>query len=247
VVEVIAPLPNIRRMIVPDPGMVFIELDLKQADAQVVAWESDDPLLKSLFRRGIDIYTETETGVWLDPALQTIPRQIRKNCVHSVDYGAGWFTLSEKYVGTKHAAEYFITTWFKRHPRIREWQRRVEFEMKASRTPTIHNIWGYRRVYATATPITQPLAWIGQSTVAITNHHIMLHIDREFPQVQLLEEDHDSLLMQVPERDFDALAPTLLTATRITIPYPDPLIIPAELKFSARSRGDMEEWKPCTQ
>ena len=98
---------NIRSIFLPDPGYCLVEADLKQADAQVVAWESNDQLLKSLFTRGLDIYTETETGTWADPDLPQ-ERQIRKNCVHSVDYGAGYRTLSERYVHSEASARDFL-------------------------------------------------------------------------------------------------------------------------------------------
>src|SRR6266550_435874 len=96
-------LPNIRSIFLPDPGYCLVELDLKQADAQVVAWESDDTILKNLFKRGLDIYTELETGIWLDEQLPK-SRQVRKNCVHSVNYGVGKRTLAERYVSNERSA-----------------------------------------------------------------------------------------------------------------------------------------------
>jgi hypothetical protein len=237
-------LPNIRSCIVPDPGMVLVELDLRQADAQVVAWESDDATLKSLFRRQIDIYTETETGVWDDPKLPQL-RQTRKNCIHSVDYGVGKRTLADRYVGNEASAEHFITAWFTSHPRIREWQRRVEWDMQQGRTPSIHNVFGYRRVYATATPITQPLAWIGQSTISIVNKLMLLALDRM--GVWIYGPNHDSVLCQVSAHEAPTCFPELVAACQITIPYLDPLIIPVELKWSERDWGHMEKWNANAQ
>lgn len=232
-------LPNIRSCIIPDPHMVLVELDLRQADAQVVAWESNEPTMKDLFRRRVDIYTETESGVWDDPKLPQ-SRQTRKNCTHSVNYGAGKRTLAERYVGSDTSAEHFITAWFRARPGIRDWQRRVEWDMRQSRTPVIHNIFGYRRIYATATPITQPLAWIGQSTISIVNKLMLLALDRL--GVWIYSPNHDSVLCQVPTRDVPDCFPQLITACSIPIPYPDPLTIPVELKFSPRDWGHMEAW-----
>lgn len=232
-------IPNIRSCIIPDPGMILVEFDLRQADAQVVAWESGEETMKSLFRRGIDIYTETESGVWDDPKLPQ-SRQTRKNCVHSVDYGAGKRTLAERYVGSERAAEDFITAWFRARPGIRKWQRTVEFNMQQSRTPVIHNIFGYRRVYACATPITQPLAWIGQSTISIVNKMMLLALDTM--GVWIYSPNHDSVLCQVPQRDAPSCFPELIKACAIPIPYPDPLTIPVELKYSERDWGHMEKW-----
>lgn len=236
-------LPNIRSCILPDPGHILVELDLKQADAQVVAWESDDAVLKDLFRRGLDIYTETETGVWADPRLPQV-RQIRKNCIHSVDYGAGERTLADRYVHSVESARHFIASWFKAHPGIREWQRRVEWDMRQSRTPSIRNIFGYRRLYACATPITQALAWIGQSTIGRVNKEMLLALHRSGLPVRLYMPHHDSVLCAVPERDAPDVFPALIEACSILIPYPDPLVIPVELKWSDRDWGSMRKWTP---
>jgi DNA polymerase family A len=233
--------PNIRSCILPDPGMILVEPDLRQADAQVVAWESDEATMKDLLRRGIDIYTETETGVWDDPLLPP-SRQTRKNCVHSVNYGAGKRTLAERYVGSERAAADFIRIWFAKRPGIRNWQRRVEWDMEQSRTPIIHNIFGYRRIYACATPLTQPLAWIGQSTISIVNKRMLLALDAL--DIQLLAANHDSVLMQLPARDCPTCFPSLIAACSIPIPYPDPLTIPVELKYSEQDWGHMQKWSP---
>lgn len=207
----------------------------------MVAWESDDPVLKDLFRRQIDIYTELETGVWLDPRLPQ-SRQLRKNCIHSVDYGAGKRTLAEKYVGDERSAEHFITSWFTAHPAIRQWQRRVEWDMQQGRTPIVRNAWGFRRVYACATPLTQPLAWIGQSTVSITINKIMLRLADE-PGVELLLQIHDSVLMQLPHCKCPSAFERLLALAQQPIPFkPDPLVIPCELKWSPLNWGRMEAW-----
>jgi DNA polymerase family A len=233
-------IPNIRSTIIPDPGYVLVEPDLRQADAQVVAWESNEETMKSLFRRNIDIYTETETRVWIDPKLPQ-SRQTRKNCVHSVDYGSGKRTLAERYVGSTQAAEDFIVAWFRAHPGIRQWQRRVEWDMQQGRTPIIYNVFGYRRVYACATPITQPLAWIGQSTISIVNKKMLLALDAM--DIWLLAPNHDSVLMQVPAREWPSCAPAIIEACSIPIPYSDPLTIPVELKYSERDWGHMEKWQ----
>lgn len=235
--------PNIRDTIIPDLGHVLIEIDLKQADPHVVAWEADDTELKTLFRLGLDIYTEQHSGVWRDPDLPQ-SRQTRKNTVNSTNYGAGYRTLAERYLGTERAAKHWLSVWFSAHPRIREWHRRIAWEMRQSFTPIIHNQWGYRRVYAHATPITEPLAWIGQSTVARVNKQMLLNYDQASLPIQLLMPHHDSVLLQVPEQSVPEIFPTLLHLAAVPVPYTDPLVIPAELKWSPRSWGHMQKWSP---
>lgn len=249
-------LPNTRSAIIPDPGMALVECDLRQADAQVVAWSSDCRTMKSLLRRRVDIYTENETHVWDDPRVpgggQYPPpraaRQLRKNVVHSGDYGAGAPTIGDKYMaGDRSAAAYFLQHWFAARPEIRDWQQQIAHRMQKSRTPTVYNAWGFRRVYACQVPVTQPLAWIGQSTVSIVKDKIMIRIDGELPEAELLLESHDSVLMQLPQRMCPDIFPRLLSLCEIEIPFPnDPLVIPAEIKWSLQNWGNMEEWDGAT-
>lgn len=49
-------LPNLRRMFIPDEGMLLFDADLAGADAQVVAWEANDEDLKAKFRSGEKIH-----------------------------------------------------------------------------------------------------------------------------------------------------------------------------------------------
>lgn len=235
-------LPVLRRLIIPDPGMTLLDLDLSAADAQVVAWASDDTLLKRQLRSGTDLYMETATGLWSECA--HVPRSRRKNCVHSADYGASYKTIGDKYIGDRYVAKRWLNKWFTLHPRVRAWQRQVEFSLQSSRT--IANPWGFRRVYTDRLDyiLPQALAWIGQSTVAITINKILLRVDHahehEDLPIELLLQDHDNLVMQCPTNQLNEAVPRLLELAKVPIPFPDPLIISASLKTSERSWADVE-------
>lgn len=57
-------LPNVRKLIIPDPGYAIYEADLAGADAQVVAWEAEDDDLKSAFRAGLDVHSKNAEDMW---------------------------------------------------------------------------------------------------------------------------------------------------------------------------------------
>jgi hypothetical protein len=238
----LTPLPNTRSAIVPEPGMAFVEVDLRQADAQAVAWMAGAQRLKSLLGRRMDIYTELETGVWADAKLALVPRQTRKNVIHSSNYGGGARTISDRYIHDLHSTEYFLDAWFGTHHEIREWHMDIEHQMKRSRTPQIRNVWGFRRVYAMQVPITQPLAWLGQSTISICKDHMMLRVHDEAPWATLKMEYHDSLLLQLPRRMCPDRFEEIIRMCDVEIPFADPLHIPVELKWSTTNWGEMEEW-----
>lgn len=55
---------DIRSMFVPDPGYIFIEPDLSQAEARVVAILAKDERLLKLFKYGVDIHRVTAGWIW---------------------------------------------------------------------------------------------------------------------------------------------------------------------------------------
>jgi len=127
--------------------------------------------------------------------------------------------------------------WFQMHPGIERWHRRVETQLHTKRF--VENRFGYRRFYFDRVDALLPeaLAWIPQSTVAITINRIWLNIYTHLPEVQVLLQVHDSLAGQFP-KSFDQSR--ILPYTRIQIPYEDPLVIPVGMKTSDLSWGDCE-------
>lgn len=233
-------LPNIRKLYLPDPGFVICDSDLAQADAQVVAWESDDAELKAIFRDPTrDLHDENALAIFGKVDRRTRP--LAKRGVHAVNYGAKARTLSASLGISLREAKYFIDKWFSTHPRIYDWQRRIEQQLCTSRT--IRNPFGFRQVYTDRIEhlLPQALAWIPQSTVAIAIDKALLNLESLEPNVQNLLQVHDSLVYQVRQSRFRELLPQIRECFRIEIPYPDPLVIPAGIAMSPISWGECRE------
>ena len=242
-------LPVLRRLIIPDPGMTLLDLDLSAADAQVVAWEANDEALKARFRARDDVHLANARDLWgmaVTPSTRNgrgvLLRDLAK-LVHAINYGCKANTLAEHMGEPKHVAQTFINHWFSQHPHIRAWQRKVEFALQSTRS--VSNAWGFRRIYTDRLDylLPQALAWIGQSTVAITINKILLRVDHahehEGLPIQLLLQDHDNLVMQCPTDQLSEALPRLLELAKVPIPFPDPLVISASLKASTRSWADV--------
>lgn len=240
-------LPAIRRLIRPDPGWVLVDADYERADAQFVAWEADEPDLKHIFQSGLDIYTDEAKWLYRTPTIRPAQRQALKSCVHAADYGAKARTLaSTAGVPVARMEEWLEQRWIGRYRGLGRWHNKVDTQLRLTRQ--VRNAWGFRRFYFdridSHTVLSQALAWLCQSGVAITINRAMLRFHRELLEVRLLLQIHDSLLMQVRAADAPAIFPVILEKMRIEVPYADPLVIPASLKWSDRSWGEMEKWTP---
>lgn len=247
----ITTLPNIRKIFIPDPGYVILEADLSGADALVVAREANDLELETDIISGIDLHSKNAGDLFPDlfPKLQKGSakrhelRQSTKQGVHATNYGAVAKTLAQILGWNIREADTFQTRWFTRHPGIYQWHRRTERQLSKDRT--IHNPYGYRRIYfdRIESVLPQALAWTPQSTVAETCMRGWARLI-ELSYVEMLLQVHDSLVFQIPEALFPSKVAEISRALHNPIPYPDrPLIIPWKIKASRKSWGDCEEIK----
>jgi len=234
------PLPNIRKLFIPDQGMVIADADLAQADARVVAWEADDDELKAIFHDPTaDLHDENAKTIF--GKLTPTNRQLAKGGVHAVNYGSSAPTLARALGITVKQAEAFQRTWFQAHPGILEWHRRVEHDIQTTRM--VRNKFGNCRYYFDRIErlLPEALAWIPQSTVALVIERGMVNIDANLPEVELLMQVHDSLVMQFPQSLFPSVLPKIKNEMEIVVPYDDPLIIPVGLDVSTKSWVEVEE------
>jgi DNA polymerase I-like protein with 3'-5' exonuclease and polymerase domains len=194
-------------------------------------------------------------------------RDNAKKWVHASDYAGGARTISQAISLSEDKVKRATHWWTKiRHPEIGEWHKRIEWDLTRSRVAMVRNAFGFRRMYADPAAhniLNQALAWICQSTVAVVINKAMLRVDCARDLVgrgpcgqclkcmysdpaafNLLLQIHDSLLLQVRQdlmtQDFMG---NLKSAMEIVVPYPDPLIIPIEIKTSETSWGEMQKWK----
>lgn len=220
-------LPNIRKLFVPDPGFTFFDMDLDRADAQVVAWEADDAELKGMLKEGVDLHTENAKALG-------IGRQLAKTWVHGSNYGGGPRTMAVTCGLTVHKAEEMQRRWFSAHPGIKRWHERTEASQKKG---YVENIFGYRWYFFDRFHLPDALAWQPQSVVGRVINTAWQRIHVEAPYIQVLLQVHDSLAGQFPTHTSPQALTTLRKLAQVTIPYPDPLVIPVGLKTSEVSWG----------
>lgn len=246
-------IPNLRRLIIPDPGYTIVDMDLDRADAQFVAWEANDEGLKATLKAGEDLHTYNARAIWPSaPWDQYNPedplpilkgyRDLAKRFCHGANYGAYPKRLAKALGIPQRQAEQLWYRWFQIHPAIRQWHQRIERQVAATRTIT--NPFGYTRTYfeRPSDVLNKSLAWIPQSSVAIVINTAMCNIMETFSpdEVEVLMQVHDSLTMQVRTDIVVDLLPEIERLSLIPIPYPDPLTIPVGFTLSDKSWGDVK-------
>lgn len=195
-----------RILFLSDQGHLFVEPDLEQAEARVVAYESEDPNLIKLFENGGDIHVINASNIFgiLEDQISYKLRQLGKKVAHATNYGMGARTLCEsiiKELGTDYAikeseAKRFQANYHRAYPFIAEWHKRIQQQIRETRTLT--NCFGSSILFMAdidAKLFKEAYAWIPQSTVAdLLNTGITNYEPDDIDPILL--QNHDSVLIQ---------------------------------------------------
>lgn len=232
-------LPNIRRLITPDPGYTIAEIDFDRADLCVVAWDSDCEKLKERLQSE-DVH---QVHADLFPELS---RQLAKGAVHGTNYCGKPGGIAPALGVSPKVIERFQAFYFKEYPEIREWQQRIISEV--AHQGAIRNIFGYKYRWHGRRNDTYEIgkhmtAWIGQSTIAKATTllmHRLYQLDVLETSLMVLFQVHDSVVLQYLTAAEDTLLPMIKNACQIEIPYRDPLILGTEISTSISNWGQVK-------
>jgi len=240
-------LPNVRVLFIPDEGYEMFDTDLSKADLRVVAWESDCKEMKAMLAEGRDPYIEAAREFHHDPSISKKrpdgsddPKYKKfKAFAHGTHYLQSPHGLSQRQAMTLHAADKLQKWYFGRYPEIKKWQE--EFKKQVAARRFVENKFGYRRYYfdrITDETFREAIAWVPQSTVAIYINKMWMNVFKNYPDIWVLLQVHDSLVGQYPIHKRESMLAALTEASKIIVPYDEPLIIPVGVKTSQVSWGD---------
>lgn len=228
-------LPNVKRLLLPDEGFVAGDSDLQQADAQVVAWEADDDILKEIFRDpNLDLHTENAKMIFgTCPSKGHPNRKKAKAGCHAVNYHVYAPTLAKTLGITVHEADTFIKRWFEIHPNIKKWHLRTHNEMMGR--GYIENKFGGRKYFYGRTDgptaLSEALAWVPQSTVGLVINTVWEKLDGyPLEEFEVKLQVHDSLGFQIRKdlvRKYVGIIQQAFDS--VVIPYDDPLVIGSDI------------------
>jgi DNA polymerase-1 len=209
-----------RRMFIPDEGKVFIEADLSQAEARVVAYLSGEEKLIELFEGGGDVHKQVAAWIYSKDVCQVEgqERELAKRLVHASNYGIGPRTFAH-HAGIKEGeARVLLQRYFDTFPKIKEWHLRTQASLSKSKTLVtpmgrkrhFYGRWGdqlFREVYA----------YVPQSTVADVLNLAMIRFNCMSVDEQIMLQIHDAFVIQTPKDKVESSIGKLRGAFCITV------------------------------
>jgi DNA polymerase-1 len=253
---------KIRDIIIPEDGMMFTEADLKGADAMVVAYLSEDPVLIDLFEKGKNVHMFTATKIlWTDMTEDQIKEEkklcdsegrdneskyfIAKKVRHSGNYKGSKVTLSESLKCSQSQAQTYLNRFLNYSPNLTKWHSEIEAKIKKDRT--LVTPLGRKRFFLDRYGpelMRSAVAHIPQDTVAhvlnIGLVRIYNEICRTNKDINILNQVHDSILIEHPPEKKEWLHQLLHDLMRVDLTINRrTFYIPVEIKTGKNWR-DME-------
>lgn len=238
----------IRRMFIPDPGMVFVYRNYSQAEARVVAHLARcDRLIELFDDPSRDVHTENAARIFSIPLSAVTPdqRYLAKRVVHASNYGMGPDRLvqvvNEDAMATgvridRNTASRLIERYFLLYPEIREvFWKDVERELRYSRT--LNTPFGRKRQFFGRWDeklLREAYSYIPQSVVGDLGRKALVACWEQLePEANVLLNVHDSILCQCKD-DPDVVEHTALMMVecmKIPIEIDDAILyIPTDCK-----------------
>ena len=249
---------KLRKLFVPDPGKIFVQVDQAGAEALVVSYLCHPGQFRNLFLCGVKshifVALRLFPSVWesrLGPEVKKLCKEspdrltnnplwpkiakliqdsdnwperyyfIAKMVCHAANYGmkAPTFRMGvlQKSNGsialTNKQAKAFLDAYHRLFPEIHEWHNKTTESLRRFRT--LRNLFGFPRIFTG--PIDQSMfkeayAFVPQSTVgtitnmAFTEMQHRVETDLKDFHVDVLQNNHDSILLQCPPRYVKSVA-----------------------------------------
>jgi uracil-DNA glycosylase family 4 len=251
-----------RRLIIPEPGCMLVEADLKFAEALLLAWKARDLATIQAVKQGIDIYNwHGARMLGNDPSqISKEERDMIKPVVLGCGYGLGPVHMHELMAYkevllpdgrvkdvptgiTMARAKQLRDLFFKSCPAIGEYQKSVQEQLRKTRT--LVTAFNRRRLFLGRMGeelFRKGYAQLPQSMCVDYLNRAMVRVDARLPDpAKLLLQIHDAMLVHCPKEMEDEIIGIMVSELAVPVIIDgEPLVIPTEIKTSEKNWGEMK-------
>jgi DNA polymerase-1 len=244
---------EIRTLLVPEPGYVFIAADYSQIEARILAILANDQASLDVFAAGGDVHAanardlfELSEADWAaaNPTVLEESRNFAKTFLYGISYGGEPETMKTKTFCpcpkcaekvpatatlTKEAISRASQRWFAIHAPVLRWRDALGEEVR--RTHQYTNPMGRKRYFCEPWPtFLRPLYNTPmQSTAADIINDATVRLDQQYA-ARIVLQHHDMLMLEVPEGKADHWSRVLRQEMERPVPELGNAVFPVDLK-----------------
>ncbi|MDP9363305.1 MAG: DNA polymerase [Chloroflexota bacterium] len=200
--------PRFRRLVVPDPGNVFVQADLSQTELRCLAVIADDEAMLDAFRQGIDLHDKTAWALFGLPdgtRAEGKQRRLAKAINFGIAYGAGPERLRQSAkaehgidVALEEATAY-KDRFFATYPGVHRWYRANLYTPNYGDPAETRTLLGRRRLNTTGNEkINTPIQGTAADLLKLALAKMVADPNRP-PTADVVMLVHDEVLIEVRE------------------------------------------------
>lgn len=214
---------EIRKLFIPKEGCVLLDADYSQIELRVLAHMSGDAHLIDAYNTAADIHAITASQVFHVP-LEEVTPQLRRNAKavnFGIVYGISSFGLSEDLSISRKEAASYIDRYFEAYPAMQAFLKQLVQDAKTNGYST--TMFGRRRPipelassnfmqrsFGERVAMNAPIQGTAADIMKIAMIRVDERLRKEGFQARIILQVHDELLLEVPEREVEAVRELLL-------------------------------------
>ena len=202
---------EMRKFFKADDGNVLIDADYSQIELRVLAAVAADENMCKAFRDGVDIHTVTASQVFNMPIDMVTPlmRSRAKAVNFGIVYGIGAFSLAKDIGVTRREADQYIKNYLAHYHGVATYMDQcieVAKECGYSETllhrrrylPELRSSNGMMRAFGERVARNMPIQGTAADIIKIAMICVFDRLQKELPQVKLIMQVHDELILEAP-------------------------------------------------
>ena len=209
---------RIREAFIAPPGWKILSADYSQIELRIMAHISGDEGLRHAFAHGHDVHRATAAEVFGLPLDQVSAdeRRTAKVINFGLIYGMSNFGLAQNLGIERATAQAYIDSYFARYPGVKRYMDQTR--ERARTDGYVETVFGrrlwlpemksgspQRRQGAERAAINAPMQGTAADLIKLAMVSVQAWLDAEQLQAKLILQVHDELVLEVPERELDAL------------------------------------------
>lgn len=226
---------EIRKMLVPREGWVFVDADYSQIELRVLAHIAQDSRMREAFLSGEDFHSVTASQVFNVPLEQVTPlmRRHAKAVNFGIVYGISEFSLAQDIGVSRSEAKAYIDNYLTKYSGVRDYMHDI---VETARTQGyVETLFGRRRYIpeikssnfnvrsgAERIALNTPIQGTAADIIKLAMVRVFDALEKQALQARLVLQVHDELIVECPASEalnvMQIVAGEMEQAVKLSVP-----------------------------